>query len=107
MKLNFGVIEMFNCNGRVIAQLLLLSITITITLHYVPSITITYYYKFLKCLQKYTEDEDGRKSPLSQPEPDPSDAAPPSLSTLKRSADGDIEVSFIYLYCLNTYISFS
>ena len=41
MKLNVGVIEMFICNSKVIAQLLLLSITITITLHSVPSITIT------------------------------------------------------------------
>ena len=41
MKLHFGVIEMFNCNSKVIAQLLLLSINITITLCFVPSITIT------------------------------------------------------------------
>ena len=31
MKMNFGVIEMFNRNSKVIAQLLLLSITITLT----------------------------------------------------------------------------
>ena len=42
MKLNFGVIEMLNCNSKVIAQntITLLSITITITLGSVPSITI-------------------------------------------------------------------
>ena len=63
MKLNFGVIEMFNCNSKVIAQLLLLSITINITLHSVPSITLTivlvtitityYYYSRPDCMYTY------------------------------------------------------
>ena len=47
MKLNFGVIEMFNCNSKVIAQLLILLLSITIT------ITITlcsiYYYYLNNC----------------------------------------------------------
>ena len=55
MKLNFSVIEMFNCNSKVIAQVLLLCFLIQLLLHCIlfhlllllatiVIVTITYYY---------------------------------------------------------------